>query len=120
MKSTYQFARLAILVSVSLTSAVSAQAGGYRLAPVSKVQVSDSAVQLTFGLPCRSVDFESFVLGYDDSGDREVSVGVVVACEEAPVWGVFHRTLTSDSAEFAQFQEYARSGATFVPMVVAN
>ena len=119
MKSTYQFARLGLMVAGFLVLTASAQAGGYRLAPVSKIQVSDTAVGLTFSLPCQSVDFESYVLGYNDSGDREVSVGVVFACDAGPM-KKFTRTLTVDSAEFAQFQEYARSGATFVPMVVAN
>ncbi len=117
MSLNQQLMNMALMIAIALGAAAPTQAGGYQLAPVSEVKVFDGAVHLKFELPCSTVDFESFVLGYDDSGDREVSVGVVFACNPGPV-REFNRTLTSRSGEYEQFVDYARAGSTFVPMRV--
>ena len=88
----------------------------YKLSTVDKIEVlEDKNIRLTYTLPCKNLDFETFVGASDDSGDREVRVGVVYACREGKN-KAFQTTVTPSWAEYEVLKTGLTDGASLVPM----
>ncbi len=79
------FFRLSSLTIVALAFSVSAHAlpGGNRLVSPDSVKLLDAAkLEIRYTLPCQTDDSSSVVMASDDTGDREVAVGVVASLDE--------------------------------------
>lgn len=108
------------MMTLVLLSATAFADDGYKLGSVAEIEVLDNNdIQLTYFLNCRDVDFETFVGASDDSGDREVRVGVVYSCEKGPL-KKFSTVLTPSSPEYKVLEAGLVEGASFAPMSVSR
>lgn len=79
--------RILVLTALvaALSSALTAQAapGGNRLIRPDKVEMKPGGkVVVSYSLPCKESESATVVMTSDDSGDREVAVGVVAALDD--------------------------------------
>ncbi len=103
-----------------LTTSAFAQ---YKLYTVDKIEfLENKTFKVTFTVPCQDVDFESFVAAYDDSGEMDLRVGVVLECDPGPA-ETYTRTISKDQYE-ETYQVlksvFENETIIIVPMLVAN
>lgn len=102
----------------TLLSITSFADDAYQLASVDKIEVlKNKEIKISYTLPCRNLDFETFAAATDDSGELDVRVGVVYRCNKGPM-KKFERTVTPNWPEYKLLESGLMDGASFVPMPV--
>ncbi|MCC7442583.1 MAG: hypothetical protein IT285_13180 [Bdellovibrionales bacterium] len=88
MSFSFSFALIAAALASGAAQAVPA---GHVLVSPDRVQMRPNGrLAVTFKAPCARLDWQSAVMTSDDTGDREVAVGIVVptderSCEPGPM-----------------------------------
>lgn len=108
-----------IIIGLLALGSISASASEfYQLSTVDSVEVlKNKNFKITYTLPCKDLDFETFTAASDDSGNLEIRVGVVYKCIKGKA-KTFERIVTPHWSEYKLLESGLDGRTDFIPMKV--